>query len=262
MLAPGKQIAGAAQATMLSNLVALSYHLLRLLRKKGRTAIALHPKFVTLSKGIPREVLLTGLPSALVRLMGTVSNVTLNHLMSAYSNEAIAGVGIAYKVDRLTFGIAVGMTQGVVPLIGCNYSSGNLPRMKAGRQTPLEPGRSGCRRRAVHLRPAHRARLHRQRRRRNFQPEVSAHHPHHRALHRGDADHQHRVPGRRQEGAADDAVPAPKGRLDVPFLFLMNAKPGVNGIVRATPIEYFGAMVIALLLLVPFWHRLQSAPNL
>jgi|GEM_PF-2027472 len=42
----------------------------------------------------------------------------------------------------------------------------------------------------------------------------------------------------------------------------MNAKPGVNGIVRATPIEYFGAMVIALLLLVPFWHRLQSAPNL
>ena len=43
---------------------------------------------------------------------------------------AIAGMGIAKKIDLLAYAIAQGMTQGMLPLIGYNYSSGNLKRMK------------------------------------------------------------------------------------------------------------------------------------
>ena len=43
----------------------------------------------------------------------------------------------------------------------------------------------------------------------------------------------------------------------VPFMFLMNALLGVNGIVWATPIADFSAMVIAILLFLPFWKKLS-----
>ena len=47
-----------------------------------------------------------------------------------------------------------------------------------------------------------------------------------------------------------------KGGLDIPFMFIMNALAGVNGIVWATPIADFGAMVVAIILFIPFWRRL------
>lgn len=62
-------------------------------------------------------------------LMSTISNLTLNKIISSYSNEAVAGMGIAKKIDLMAFAIAQGMTQGTLPLIGYNYSAGNRKRM-------------------------------------------------------------------------------------------------------------------------------------
>ena len=53
----------------------------------------------------------------------------LNKIISADSNEAIAGMGIAKKIDLLAFAIAQGLTQGTLPLIGFNYTSGDRRRM-------------------------------------------------------------------------------------------------------------------------------------
>jgi multidrug efflux pump len=47
-----------------------------------------------------------------------------------------------------------------------------------------------------------------------------------------------------------------KGGLDIPFMFIMNAYLGVNGIVWVTPIADFGAMVISILFLIPAWKTL------
>ena len=49
--------------------------------------------------------------------------------MTSYSNEAMAGMGIAKKIDMIAFSVAQGMTQGVLPLIAYNYASGNQKRM-------------------------------------------------------------------------------------------------------------------------------------
>lgn len=53
----------------------------------------------------------------------------MNCLMASYCNEAVTGIGIAKKVDILAFAIATRMLQGVLPLIGYNYSAKNLKRM-------------------------------------------------------------------------------------------------------------------------------------
>jgi len=58
-----------------------------------------------------------------------ISNTVLNHFTSGYSNAAMAGMGIAKKVNLLAFAVGQGITQGTLPLIGYNYTSGNRQRM-------------------------------------------------------------------------------------------------------------------------------------
>lgn len=47
-----------------------------------------------------------------------------------------------------------------------------------------------------------------------------------------------------------------KGGFDIPFMFIMNEHLGVKGIVWATPIADFGAMVVSILLFIPVWKTL------
>lgn len=123
-------IAGAAIATMLSNVIAMLYFITFLLHIRRRTVITLSPKRYSVRNRIPLEVITIGLPGFVMTMMSTISNTALNHIVAGYSNTAIAGMGIAKKIDLLAYAIAQGMTQGVLPLIGYNYSSGNLKRMK------------------------------------------------------------------------------------------------------------------------------------
>lgn len=49
-----------------------------------------------------------------------------------------------------------------------------------------------------------------------------------------------------------------KGGLDIPFMFMMNALLGVNGTVWATPIADFSAMLVAIVLFIPFWKKMKA----
>ena len=131
------EIAGAAIATMLSNLIAMGYFLGFLYRIRETTVITPAPRKFTLRERIPAEVLAVGLPGFTMTMMSTVSNTVLNHIVAGYSSTTIAGMGIAKKIDLLAYAIAQGMTQGTLPLIGYNYSSGNRRRMKQAIRTAL-----------------------------------------------------------------------------------------------------------------------------
>lgn len=123
------EIRGAAMATMLSNLIAFFYYGVLLYHIRKRTTITPSIKEYSWKNSIPWEVFTVGLPSAIMMFMSTLSNGVLNNIVASNSTEAIAGMGIAKKVDLLAFAIAQGMTQGTLPLIAYNYSSGNHKRM-------------------------------------------------------------------------------------------------------------------------------------
>ena len=53
-----------------------------------------------------------------------------------------------------------------------------------------------------------------------------------------------------------------KGGLDIPFMFIMNALIGVNGIVWATPIADVGGMIASIFVFTPFWKRLKAEQNI
>lgn len=123
------EITGAAIATMLSNTAAMLYFFLFLYKIRKKTVITPNPKYYSIADGIPGDVVIGGLPSFLMMMLGCLSNSILNRLVTSYSNEAMAGMGIAKKIDMIAFSVAQGMTQGVLPLIAFNYASGNQKRM-------------------------------------------------------------------------------------------------------------------------------------
>lgn len=123
-------VSGAAVATMLSNVIATFYFVRLIYKNREKTVIKFALKYFGLQHGIPREVLLVGIPSFFMMSMGTVSNLCLNKVVVSYSNELIAGMGIAKKIDMLAFAVATGMTQGILPLVAYNYGAKNYTRMK------------------------------------------------------------------------------------------------------------------------------------
>ena len=86
------EIAGAAIATMLSNLIAMLYFIGFLLHIRDNTVITLNPKAYSLGQKIPQEVVTVGLPGFVMTMMSTISNTALNHIVAGYSNTAVAGM--------------------------------------------------------------------------------------------------------------------------------------------------------------------------
>lgn len=255
----GLDVAGAAIATMLSNVAATVYFLVLIFHKRRSTVISFHPRAYTWGKSIPREVLLVGLPSSLMNLMGVLSNITVNRLMVGYSNAAVAGIGVAKKVDMLSYAVATGMSQGVLPLIGYNYSAQNYRRMTAAIKTnfflSLAVAVSGT----VFLFTCAGAIV------QAFIPDPET--VKYGMLFQriicitGPCISVTMLAITAFQSVGKKLAPTilsllRKGGLDIPFMFIMNALAGVNGIVWATPIADFGAMVIAIILFIPFWRRL------
>lgn len=127
----GMETTGAAVATMISNIIAMGYFIILINRRRSFSVISLDIRNFTLKQRIPADVLLVGLPSCMMNLMGVLSNITINVLMSSYGSAAVAAVGVAKKVDNVSFAVATGISQGVLPLIAYNYASGDNRRMSA-----------------------------------------------------------------------------------------------------------------------------------
>ena len=129
LLSPGSEPLGAALATMLSNVISAMYFAFVMLKNRSNTTLSFLPKH-SFIKDIAAEVLCVGLPACLMTLCENISYAVLGNLMAAYGPAAQAGIGVAKKVNMLSHCIARGMAQGVLPLIGYNFASGDHKRMK------------------------------------------------------------------------------------------------------------------------------------
>ena len=130
LLKPGQEIIGAAVATTLSNVVSLVYFILVLRSNHSKSGLRFAPSRDMLERSVVRDVFNAGLPACLMTLMENISYAVLDNLMAAYGMACQAGLGVAKKINMLAHCIVRGMAQGVLPLIGYNYSSRNFKRMK------------------------------------------------------------------------------------------------------------------------------------
>lgn len=129
ILPKGQEVTGAAIATMLSNLISAGAFVIYILKSKD-DVFTLNIKDYSLKREIVTDVLGTGTPACLSTCLAMVSNVAANNLMAGYGTAAVAGLGIAKKANTLAFHVNMGLTQGVLPLIGYNFAAKNYSRMK------------------------------------------------------------------------------------------------------------------------------------
>ena len=130
LLPRGNEVLGAAIATSLSNLIAALYFLALIFVTRKKSVLSLRPRAGMLRDGIPGDVLSTGLPACLMTLCENISYAVLDNLMALNGTVMQAGIGVAKKVNMLAHCMVRGMAQGVLPLIGYNYSARNFARMK------------------------------------------------------------------------------------------------------------------------------------
>ena len=121
---------GAGLATFISNCVACLYFFILIIAKKKNTFVCINPKEFKLSKPIIKGVCGVGIPASIQNLLNVTGMTVLNNFMSGYSSDAVAAMGIAHKTSMIPMYIAMGISQGVLPLIGYNYASRNIKRMK------------------------------------------------------------------------------------------------------------------------------------
>lgn len=125
--------------------VRLFFVLLAVRRKS--TYISISPRKFTLEKRIALSVFAVGIPAAIQNLLNVTGMTILNNFTAVYGASAIAAMGITQKVNSVPTQVAMGLSQGIMPLVSYNYASGNSKRMKKAIQfsmkiSPEFPG--GC----------------------------------------------------------------------------------------------------------------------
>lgn len=127
----GQEVTGAAFATLISNIVSCAY-LSYFYYKATKTAylsMSLPNAFKINSKNA-KSVFSVGIPSAALPGLFDLANICIGILSAAHNDLVLAGMGIVMKVERIPNAINIGISQGMLPIVAYNYSSGNHDRMK------------------------------------------------------------------------------------------------------------------------------------
>ncbi len=122
--------AGAGLATFLSNSVACCYFLVLLYIKRRTTLVCVNPKMFRFNKRIALDIFGVGIPASIQNLLNVTSMTIFNNFAAAYGADVMAAMGIAHKIQMVPMQISMGGSQGIMPFVGYNYSSGNRERMK------------------------------------------------------------------------------------------------------------------------------------
>ena len=130
LLPPGMEVTGAAVATMLSNVFSTLFLMICFFHLKNRTVLCLSLKGIFQSKKHILSVLVVGIPTALGTMLTCVSNTIVNRMAADYGDIPLAAAGIIKRVYQFPYSAAIGIGQGMLPLVAYNYASGNYSRMR------------------------------------------------------------------------------------------------------------------------------------
>lgn len=125
ILPTGMEVTGAAVATLLSNVCAMLYFFYIFHKHQSDTVLSLSPRDTYLESQYIASIFVVGIPSALSSLISSLVNGLINKLAAGYGNTELAAVGIVKKIDIMAFSVAMGLGQGMMPLVAYNYAAGN-----------------------------------------------------------------------------------------------------------------------------------------
>lgn len=125
----GYEILGVGIATLLSNCASCAYFLAVSLKIKNQYVINYGIKNILPEKDSVLSVFNVGIPSALSVLLFDLDYIVIDKLMASYHDIAMAAIGIVLKAERLPLNVGIGICQGMMPIIGYNFSAKNQKRI-------------------------------------------------------------------------------------------------------------------------------------
>ena len=120
--------AGAAVATTLGNILASLYYLWYFVKKSNNFSIGI--RNFTCRYGIFSGICSCGFPTAIFSTLMSVSTIVLNQILVAYGNAPVAAIGIVFKANMFITFLQMGLANGVQPLLGYNFGSGDKKRFQ------------------------------------------------------------------------------------------------------------------------------------
>lgn len=122
----GWDVKGAAIATVLGNVFSAVCYISHLASKKSMLSVKLRD--YSAKGGIATGVLAIGIPASLNSILMSTSHIMVNKLMQAHGDMALAGLGIAMKVNMIAVMLLIGLGTGVQPLLGYCFGAKNKKR--------------------------------------------------------------------------------------------------------------------------------------
>lgn len=122
----GWDVAGAAIATVIGNVLSAAFYFIHLISKNSMLSI--HPKDYRIGSRIALDVFAIGIPASLNSILMSVSNIIINKLISGFGDMAVAGLGVAMKVNMIVVMLLIGLGVGIQPLLGYCFGAGNRKR--------------------------------------------------------------------------------------------------------------------------------------
>lgn len=121
-------IKGAAWATVLAQLVALSVEVRHFANKQS--FIHYKRELFILKKSIVKGIFSIGVSPLLMNLCASLVVITLNRGLASHGGDmAVGAYGIVNRVAMFFVMITFGLNQGMQPIVGYNYGAGKVDRM-------------------------------------------------------------------------------------------------------------------------------------
>ncbi len=124
---PEMGVRGAALATIIAQsggaLLTLYYFIAR------KTAFSIRVSHLRPNIPILRDIYRVGAPSTILDVTESLAFVLFNNVVSAYGSRAIAAVGLVLRISDLSFMPIIGVSHGLLPIVGFNSGAKNSQRL-------------------------------------------------------------------------------------------------------------------------------------
>ena len=129
------EVAGAAIATAISQLVSTLVYVAYVFRKKSAFSFSI--RNFNPSKHILIEVLKIGVPTLTFQLLTSLSIALINRAINGYGDAVIAGMGAVTRITSMGTLVVFGFLKGFQPIAGFSYGAKNFARLREAIKTSI-----------------------------------------------------------------------------------------------------------------------------
>jgi putative MATE family efflux protein len=124
---PEMGIRGAALATVIAQSTGAAIGLNYLFAQRTTYHIRIH--HLRPDTAILRDIYRVGAPASILEITESLSFILFNKVVSVYGSVAIAAVGLVLRISDLAFMPIIGVSNGLLPIIGFNFGAHNFKRL-------------------------------------------------------------------------------------------------------------------------------------